>query len=257
MKTYFNSLLSEWQKTRKSAASWLVIIGALFIPALMIIIQTFYPEKFSPTAMGEEYWQQLFKHSWESMAILLLPVGVILATSLVTQLEFRNNTWKQVYATPQRFSTLFISKLSVVLIMMMEFFILNFIGLLLSAYLPGMWNGGGMPAFPPFEKLINYYVLFFVCSLPLLAFQFLIAMRFKNFLVSVGVGLAMVVASIFAFSWKYGYQFPFAHIGMVYSKIAGQNRVPEGIEITYLSLIWFAGLTGLHFILYLAQKERA
>jgi hypothetical protein len=256
MNTYFKSLLSEWQKTRKSAASWLVLIGGLFIPLVMIFVQTFYPEEFSPKVLGENYWGSLFKHSWESMAILLLPVGVILATSLITQLEYRNNTWKQVFCTPQRITTLFITKLTVVLVMMLEFFLLNFIGLFIAAYLPGLVSSGGMPPPPPMKTLIYYNILFFICSLPLLAFQFLIAMRFRNFLVSIGVGFGMVVASLFAFSWKYGYQFPFAQIGMIYSKLAGQNRVPEGVEVYQLSLIWFFAITVVHYILYIAQKER-
>jgi hypothetical protein len=256
MKTYINSLLSEWQKTRKSAASWLVLIGGLFVPTILIIVQSFYPEEFSPAVLGENYWNSLFRHSWESTAILLLPVGVILATSMITQLEFRNNTWKQVFTTPQRFSTLFFSKLTVVIVMMIEFFIINLLGLFAAAYLPGLWSSAGYPPSPPLMSIAQYNMLFFVASLPLLAWQFMISMRFRNFLVSIGVGIGLVMGSLFAFSWKYGYQFPFAHTGLVYAKLSGQNRTPDGIELWMLSLIWFVVITIIHYILYIAQKER-
>lgn len=257
MKTYITSLHSEWQKTRKSAASWLVLIGGLFIPITMIIIQSFYPDDFSPRVLGEKYWNSLFKHSWESTAILLLPVGVILATSMITQLEFRNNTWKQVYTTPQKFSTLFFSKLTVVMVMMLEFFALNLLGLFLSAYIPGIWSSAGFPEAPPLKAILSFNGLFFLSCLPLLAWQFMISMRFKNFLVGIGVGLVMVVASFFAFSWKYGYQFPFAHPGLVYTKLAGHCKVPDGVELWMVSLIWFFGLTIVHYFIYIAQKERS
>ena len=257
MKTYLHSLLSEWQKTRHSAASWLVLIGGLFVPLLLTIVQSVYPDKLSPLASKEHYWSKLFQHSWESMAILLLPAGIIIATSLIAQLEYRNHTWKQVFATPQRFSTLFFSKFTVVVILLLQFFILNFIGLFLCAYLPAFWGSGGTPSFPPLDKIIDYNIRFFIASLPLLAIQFFIAMRYKNFLISIGIGIGILVASIFAFSWKYGYLFPFAQIGMVFTQITGHSRVPENFPQMLYSVLWFLGISASHFILYLSQKERA
>jgi len=257
MKTYLHSLSSEWQKTRHSAASWLVLIGGLFVPLLLIIVQTVYSDKFSPQALKEHYWSKLFQHSWESMAILLLPAGIIMATSLIAQIEFRNNTWKQVFATPQSFSTLFFAKLSIVLILLLQFFIINFVGFFLSAYLPSLWGNVGMPSFPPMAKIIDFNVQFFIASLPLLAIQYFIAMRFKNFLISIGGGIGILVVSIFAFSWKYGYLFPFSHIGMVFMETTGNSRVPAGTSLITHSLCWFIGISAAHFILYLAQKEKA
>ncbi len=103
--------------------------------------QISYPEKFSPMVMQGDYWRSLYKHSWETMAILLLPTGVILSTSLITQMEYKNNTWKQVFASPQSLSTIFLSKLTITLLMMLAFFILFTLGILISAYLPPLLNG--------------------------------------------------------------------------------------------------------------------
>lgn len=257
MKTYILSLQSEWQKIRHSAAAWLVIIGGLFVPFILTIVQSVYPNKLSPNALKQDYWSVLFQHSWESMAILLLPAGIILATSLICQIEFRNNAWKQVFATPQRFSTLFVAKLTMVVMMLFQFFIINFIGFLLCAYLPSLWSEGGVPSFPPMSVLSRFNFHFFIASLPLLAFQFLLAMRFKNFLVSIGGGIGIIVTSIFAFSWKYGYLLPFSHITMVFTQMTGHSHIPEGTSIILHSILWFIGISGLHFIIYIAQKERA
>ena len=41
------------------------------------------------------------------MGTLLLPMGVILVTSLVAQVEVRNNAWKQVHSAPLPYATLF------------------------------------------------------------------------------------------------------------------------------------------------------
>lgn len=256
MKTYLNSLLSEWHKTKKSAAFWLVLVGGLFIPLLMILVQSFYPEKISPLKLGTKYWNTLFNNSWESMAILLLPAGIIMATSLIAQIEYKNNTWKQVFATPQSFSTLFFAKKTMVILLLLLFFAINLSGFFISAYLPGLWSGGGLPNFPPIKIILYRNLEFFVSSLPLLAVQFFIAMRFKNFLISIGMGIGFIVLSIFAFSWKYGYLIPFSHIGMVFTHTVGHPRYPDGTSLMLHSILWYAGFTIAHYIVYIAQKER-
>lgn len=257
MKTYLHSLQSEWHKTKKSAAFWLVLVGGLFIPLLMTIVQSVYSYKFSPNVLGKKYWNWLFNNSWESMAILLLPAGIIMATSLIAQIEFKNNTWKQVFATPQPFSTLFLAKKTMVVFLLLLFFFINLVGFLLSGYLPSLWTGGGMPNFPPIKAILHLNLQFFVSSLPLVAVQFFIAMRFKNFLISIGMGIGFIVLSIFAFSWKYGYLIPFSHIGMVFTQLTGKPRYPADTNLMLHSVLWFSGLTLAHYIVYLAQKERS
>jgi hypothetical protein len=256
--TFIHSLQSERIKMRRSAAFWLVVAGALFIPSILTILQIFYPEKFSPMVMQGDYWRSLYKHSWETMAILLLPTGVILSTSLITQMEYKNNTWKQVFASPQSLSTIFLSKLTITLLMMLAFFIFFTLGILISAYLPPLLNGTN--AFPSAEIPIDIFVWgtmkFFVACLPIVAIQYFISMRFKNFLVSVGVGLAMIVASIFALQWKYGYTFPYCYAALQFFEVTGMPRHPANISIMYWSVGYFLFFTLVHYITYISRKER-
>lgn len=256
--TFIHSLQSERIKMRRSAAFWLVVAGALFIPSILTILQICYPEKFSPMVMQGDYWRSLYKHSWETMAILLLPTGVILSTSLITQMEYKNNTWKQVFASPQSLSTIFLSKLTITLLMMLAFFILFTIGIFISAYLPPLLNG--TQVFPsadiPTDTFVWGTMKFFVACLPIVAIQYFISMRFKNFLVSVGVGLAMIVASIFALQWKYGYTFPYSYAALQFFEINGMRRHPVDVSIMYWSLGYFLLFTLVHYITYISRKER-
>ncbi len=256
--TFIHSLQSERIKMRRSAAFWLVVAGALFIPTILTIVQIIYPDKFSPLAMQGEYWRLLYKHSWETMAILLLPIGVILSTSLITQMEFKNNTWKQVYASPQSLSTIFLSKLTITLLMMLAFFILFTLGMLISAYLPPLLNGTNV--FPSADIPIDLFVWgtlkFFVACLPIVAIQYFISMQFKNFLVSVGFGLVMIVGSIFALQWKYGYTFPYSYSALQFFEVNGNPRHPANISTMYWSFGYFLFFTMVHYITYIYRKER-
>lgn len=256
MKTFLLSLSVERQKTRRSAAAWFVWIGGLFIPFILLLVQTFYPDQFSPNALGEHYWNSMFKRNWQSMSVLLVPCGIVMATGLVMQLEYRNNAWKQVYTAPQSLLVLYWAKWSMVMSLMLQFFIVHFFGMMLAAYLPGIWSNAGFPALPPLYKLLHFTAQFFVAALPLFGFQFFLAMRFRNFMVPMGVGLALVIASLFAMSWEHAYAWPFGHMSLTYAQITGERVIPTNLPLWSMSLLWFGGITTMHLLLYLAQKER-
>ena len=133
---------AEWMKKKRSLASWLVIIGAFFTPVILIIVKLVHNKSLKENNSSPTFWEDHWMNSWESMAIFLLPMGIILAASLITQLEYKNNTWKQWHTTPQHFTTLYFAKLSVILVMMMQFFILFNLGIFLSGILPGFFVKG-------------------------------------------------------------------------------------------------------------------
>ena len=139
------SIQSETLKLKRSAAAWLVTIGALFIPLIMLLLQINGVLKNREFQSSPRFWQGLFNKSWESMSIFLLPFGIVLVTSLIGQLEYRNNTWKQIHTTPQRYSAVFVSKLIVIFFLMIYFFLVFNLGIYLAGILPGILIGSKLP----------------------------------------------------------------------------------------------------------------
>ncbi len=133
---FLHCFQSEWLKTRRSLSSWLVIIGALFTPTIVTIVRLVRSQRLHAESISPKFWETLWTSSWESMAIFLLPLGIILAASLVTQIEYKNNTWKQLHTTPQSLTTIFFAKLTVIMVMLVQFFFLFNIGIYLSGILP-------------------------------------------------------------------------------------------------------------------------
>src|SRR6478736_6495527 len=122
--SFIHSFQSEWLKKKRSLASWMVIIGGFFTPTIVIIARLVHYDSLSAIYSAPDFWQKHWRTSWESVAIFLLPIGVIMATSLITQLEYKNNTWKQLHTAPLSLTTIFFSKLSVIMVMMLQFFVL-------------------------------------------------------------------------------------------------------------------------------------
>lgn len=253
---FIDSLGSEWLKRKRTAAAWLVIIGGFFIPLLILIARLYESDGLAVASQNPKFWEIMYTRCWEFMGFFLLPLGVIMATSLITQLEFRNNSWKQLVTTPQSLTTIFLAKLSVILIMLLQFFLLFNIGIYLAGVVPCLFFPGvhyPAEAFP-FTKFLTGSGQFFLDALPILALQYLVSLRFRNFLVPLGVGLGLYVASFIAVHWKYGYWIPYTYC--YYNFLDKRSPLPATISIQMWALGYFVGLTALSYILYISGKEK-
>lgn len=257
--TFINSFQSEWLKKKRSLASWLVIAGAFFTPLIILTARIKNYHALPKLYAADDFWQSAWNQSWESMAVFLLPIGIILATGLIAQIEYKNNTWKQLHATPQRLTTVFFAKFLVILIMLAQVFVLFNLGFYLSVMIPALvFSDVPFPAAPiPFEDFWAANVNFFVDCLPIVALQYLLSLQFKNFLVPVGVGFAVWFLGIGLLSWEYSFLFPYIHGAINFLTTSGQfaNRtVPINIEI--LALVYFAAFIAAGWFFYVTKKEK-
>ena len=257
---FIRSFQSEWLKKKRSLAAWLVIVGAFFTPSIILMSRIKNAAKLAGLYVANDFWQKLWNQTWESMAAFLLPIGIILAVTLITQIEYKNNTWKQLHATPQGFLTMFSAKFLVILIMLAEVFVLFNVGMYLSAVIPSMlFSNIPYPTAPiPYLHFLYANVNFFIDCLPILALQYLLSLRFKNFLVPVGTGFVIWFLGVGMLSWKYSYIFPYVHSTLDFLITSGQfgNRTVPPFNIQLLAVINFALFTIAGYVLYVTKKEK-
>ncbi|MES1222862.1 MAG: ABC transporter permease [Bacteroidota bacterium] len=253
---FINSFTAEWMKKRRSFADWLVLAGGFFIPLISTIIFCIYPKQLLGIHASGHFWELLSQKAWQMMAFMLLPMGIVLAVSLVTQLEFKNNTWKQLHAAPLPFTAVYFAKLVVLLIMLLQLLLLFNIGIYCSAVIPSLFNSR-IP-FPAYAMDVSYLLKqnasYFIVCLPLVALQYLVSLQFKNFLIPIGAGLALVIAGLIAVQWKYGYTIPYTYTALQFLQSKG-NVVPAH-NIIQWSLGYFVLFTLLGYWLYIAKKEK-
>jgi hypothetical protein len=259
MTTFINSFQSELLKTKRSLAFWMIVIGGFFTPAIIIVARLVRFSKLPEIYSADNFWDLLWKNAWESMAIFFLPLGAILSTSLIAQIEYKNNTWKQLHTMPLSYTTIFFSKLAVILVLMLQFFVLFNLGIYLAAIVPYLLVGG--TPYPsqrlPYESFLRENFLYFVDTLPIVALQYLIALRFKNFLVPVGMGFVFWVGALASLSWKFGYVIPYTY-PMYNSLKAGveTKAVIPDVNIHVLAVIYFGVITAVSYVLYFTKKEK-
>ena len=257
--SFVHSFQSEWMKKKRSLASWLVIAGGFFTPGIIIVARLVHYNKLSVIYSDPEFWLKLWRNSWESMAIFLLPVGVIMATSLITQLEYKNNAWKQLHTLPLSLTTIFFSKLLVIVVMMIQFFILFNIGIYLSAIVPYLLVPGvSFPAASiPFAFFAKENALFFIDCLPIIALQYLMSLKFKNFLVPMGAGFLLWIMALGSLVWRYGYTIPYTYVMFNYLKGESVSKTAKpAMDIHLLAIGYFVVITIVSYVLYISKKEK-
>ena len=253
---FIYSFQSEWQKKKRSLSSWLVIVGAFFTPTIIIISRLVRSKGLAQLNSSPEFWENLWHSAWESMSIFLLPIGIILAGSLITQLEYKNNTWKQLHTTPQKLTTIFFAKLSVIVLMMVQFLVLFAVGIYLAGVIPGLLiKGASYPtASIPYQFFAKETGKYFIDCLPIISLQYLISLQFKNFLVPVGGGIALWILSIAALSWKYSYLIPYTYCSLNYLKSDSKFSSPVNIHVWAVG--YFLLFSVMSYILYITKKEK-
>jgi hypothetical protein len=260
MTRFGDALWCEWRKRRRSHAAWLVVIGALFTPTLVLTVRLLHPQQLAAVYAAPGFWPSLWRSSWESMAIFFLPMAAILATSLIVQIEVRNNAWKQVHALPLSAGTIYAAKLTVIVAMIAQFLGLFVVGVVLSGLLPPLLRFADVPfpaGPPPLAAFAGDAAHYFIDGLPIIAAQYLLCVRFHSFLAPIGIGFLAWVGALAALSWPPVRFLPYAYPMLDYLKEQpGARAVTVVAHLPVYALAWFVILAAVGYGIFVGRSSR-
>lgn len=256
MITFLHSFQSEWLKRKHSLAAYLTVTGGLLIPAIVLIARLYYSNSLYTDNTSPRLWLDLYNRNWQYMGSMLLPMGVILVASLVTQVEFKNNSWKQLHITPQSYTVLFFAKLAVIIVMLIQCFILFIAGIYLCGVVPALCYAG-VP-FPkdafPLGLILKGSGKFLIACLPIVALQYVLSIVNRNFLVPIGVGIVLWMLGIIAIKWPYSYWIPYTYCTYQVTK---HKYVPAWMPVEMWALAYAVLFTGVGYIIYITRKDKS
>ena len=254
----FSSTAAEILKTKRTASFWLSIAAAGFIPGIFFFAFVTGQERAIKT-LGNEPWGTYFFYGWQSLSSFLFPMYVILICTLIPQIEFKNNAWKQVYATPQSLGEIYFSKFITIHLMIFLFYVLFNLFTILSGILLNVINSKFLFLDTSIEwkGLAKLSIKTYISILGISAIQYVLSLRFKNFVTPVGIGLALLVGSLIAsnFGWEHIYKMPFAHPGLTLKSMMMKNR-PFIENHEWNSVLLFAGFLVLGYLDLVNRKEK-
>jgi lantibiotic transport system permease protein len=247
---------AEFLKTKRTAAIWLTVAAALFVMVVNFISMMAEPKHFL-SGTQENPWANMIDSTWTIGAVFVLPMFVILVTSMVVQTEYRNNTWKQVYASPRSYADVFFSKLLVIHALILLCFLLFNAAIIMFSYLAMVFNSGYQIFTQPIPwlKMFTLLAKAYFGILTLSTIQYWLTLRIRNFIVPMGIGLALLITGIIIHSWDKLYYFPYMYPAIFCMRdYASKVTLIQKAEM--YNLVWFALVLGLSFLDTAKRKER-
>jgi lantibiotic transport system permease protein len=188
------SLRSEILKTKRTASFYLTIAAAAFGP-LMTLLDIMIGEGI-PASARNNFFNKLFIDKFQMTGLLALPIFLILICTLLPQIEYKNNTWKQVLTSPQSKWHIFLAKFINIQLLVFAFFIINLLFMFICALVVHFKN----PSMNLLSQPLNGYdiamlrINSYLVLLGLCAIHYWLGLRFKNFIISTGIGVALYFA---------------------------------------------------------------
>lgn len=247
---------AEWLKTRKTSAWWFTICAAGFLPAINILILLNRPDYFV-AQLEKDSWSQLFTMVWRNVAAIILPVFVIMINNIVVQIEYRNNTWKQVYASPRSYADIFFSRFLIIHGYMVGFFLLSFIFMLGAGALVGTINSQYHFLHQPLSLSIIFKKLawVYIGILGVSAIQYWLSMRFRNFTIPLGIGIALWITGIIIADWEKIAYYPYMYSILLYTQDMPGKRPSLDLLLTNSILCFILAIIAGFFDIRM-RKER-
>lgn len=238
------ALRAEMLKTKRTASFYFTILGAAPVP--LIFLLNVLTGGGDLEAVHKGSLNTVFELGMERNGLVFLPLFVILLCTLLPQIEYRNNTWKQVFASPQTKGNVFLAKFLNVNRLIVLFLIANITYLSLAIVLMHVSDPSRNLLGQPFDltRLLASLANTYITMLALCTFQFWLGLRFRNFVIPIAIGLTLWIAGMMmSFEFKsdlvdffpYSFQtFPF--ITQFQSKLTQVAWTSAGYTMVFLLL---------------------
>jgi hypothetical protein len=257
--SFIISTQAEVLKTKRTASFWFSILAAAFVPVVFLLIFIFNPEDNAFKSLAEDPWRKMFSLAWQFFGAFALPVYIILMSTLIPQIEIKNHTWKQVFASPQSLGNIYFSKFAAIQLMILFAFVLFNLFMLLVGVSAGLMYEDvtffhyGVDV----KMLLVSSFKEYISILGISAIQYFLSLRFKNFVAPIGIGLALVIGSIVAlnFQWQHLYKLPYTYPILSADSIKATGR-PLLENHEWNSIGYFICFTLIGFLYMKMKKER-
>ncbi len=124
------SLRSEIFKTKRTAPLYFTVAAAAFSPLMSMLDLIF-------DGVDEDHRKDIFNEMFTTKFMMtgavILPWFIILTCTLLPQIEYKNNTWKQVLTSPQTKGNVFLAKFINVQVLIVVFLLTNLLLMFVGA----------------------------------------------------------------------------------------------------------------------------
>jgi hypothetical protein len=252
MSTFRACLQAEILKGKRSFATWLSLFGTGANVLLFSLFYLYGPTQGTPIAQHNP-WEPFVLLFFNGIAFMMLPLYVIILTSLINFQEHRSGSWNNLFALPVSRWQLYSSKQLYTLLHFIAAHLLFIAGMLLSGALIGLFRpqSGLLDAWPPPGLIAALAGQTILAILGLLAFHHWISWRFRHFIIPLTIGiLGFVLSALLSPMWEgspfFWYSIPLFYMPVVNDILEVPIYAGVGLHL-WMSLFYFLLFTGIGY----------
>lgn len=241
--TYLTSFCSELLKLSKVTIFYPLVLAAFCIPFITVYDYSSPKEKINFNG-----WDNFYIEGFRVFIFLLLPLFIILINALLMQIEYRNNTWKQVLSSPQSHLQILLAKFLVLQLLVVVFIVLFNIFMAIGCVIVNKFMDNGLSIYwMNGKRLLILNLMAYISTLGISSLCFWLSLRFQNFITPIALGLLLwLIGPIAALELnipyfdKYPFVLPFT---ILVEKYEGVRMMYQYISIAYCILLFLCAYT--------------
>jgi hypothetical protein len=191
---------------------YLILVAAFIVPFVLVFDHDISPD--SPS----NGWDQFYIDGFNVFAFVFLPFFYILASTLLMQIEIKNNAWKQVLASPQSIIHILLAKFIVLQILAIVFLIVFNVYMVIGcALIDTIYKVELLEYLNRWPALLQLNLMACGSTLGISTLSFWLALRYKNFVAPISIGFLLWLigpTAALELKWphfdKYVYVLPFS-----------------------------------------------
>lgn len=215
----FISVKSELLKTKRTASFYITIIAAVFGPFISLLDVIF--DDGIAADKEKIIFNEMMTEKFQVTGLAMFPMFVVLICTLLPQIEYKNNAWKQVLTSAQTKGNVFMAKFINIHLLILVFLVINLLAMFLTVVVLHFME----PSLNILNQPVNgYYIVMlrinsYVDLLAISTIQFWLGLRFKNFIVPIAIGISCwFIGTILVFQFQSGFAAYF-HTAFMFSAI--------------------------------------
>jgi hypothetical protein len=242
--SFLKSLRSEILKTKRTAPLYFTLAAAAFAPFMSILDVLLDGVE---TDNRKDIFNDMLINKFQMTGLVALPIFLILACTLLSQIEYKNNTWKQVLTSPQSKGNVFLAKFINVQLLIGVFFIINLLLMFLCTVVLHFID----PSLEVLNQPLNGYKVLmtrvntYIAVLAICSVQFWLGLKFKNFITPVAIGIACWFAGTILVMKNIGFAAYFPHSFHAYGRFPRYDPLANPVgwtSLVYAVLFLLIGL---------------
>lgn len=222
--SFLSVLGIELQKIKRSK-----IMIIMSLPCLIVILSGLLSIGRYITDKASEPWAAMFVQSTLMFAYFMMPFSIIILCVLMSQMEHQNKGIVKMLSLPIDTKKISFAKFCIIVFLIAAQMLLYFAfftigGIITSALV-------GIDIVIPIEYLLSWCIKLFLAALPMAAVLWAIAVCFEKIVVSLGIGMAFVLPSIFISNtgswWIYPFDYPGILVSAEMARLTGNGGLLE------------------------------